>query len=68
VASVVAAGAATTWDVTRSIGWHRPFETLEPRARRSALGETGSHLIRLAATGRIVEQEGDDPRRWMAPR
>lgn len=67
VASVVVAGAATTWDVARAISWHRPFATLEPRARRSALGETGSHLIRLAATGRIRERERGDSRRWAAP-
>jgi glyoxylase-like metal-dependent hydrolase (beta-lactamase superfamily II) len=53
VQSAVMAGASTTWDVARSIKWRRPFETLEPRARRSALGETGSHLIRLANAGRI---------------
>jgi glyoxylase-like metal-dependent hydrolase (beta-lactamase superfamily II) len=53
VQSVVDVGASTTWDVARSVKWGRPFEGLEPRARRSALGETGSHLIRLANTGRI---------------
>jgi len=59
VESAVAAGASTTWEVTRSIKWHRPFETLEPRARRSALGETGSHLIRLAKSGRVIDEGGD---------
>jgi glyoxylase-like metal-dependent hydrolase (beta-lactamase superfamily II) len=55
VEAVVAAGASTTWEVTLAMKWHRPFETLAPRARRSALGETGSHLIRLANSGRIID-------------
>ena len=68
VQSAVMAGASTTWDVARSIKWRRPFETLESRARRSALGETGSHLIRLANAGRIMCDEGAPtgwPAKWL---
>ena len=63
VAAVVAAGARSTWEVTSAVKWHRPFSSLEPRARRSALGETGSHLIRLAALGRLVT-DGGTPTTW----
>lgn len=66
VANVVADGARTTWEVTSTVKWHRPFTTLEPRARRSALGETNSHLIRLAALGRLVPG-GSTPATWSVP-
>jgi glyoxylase-like metal-dependent hydrolase (beta-lactamase superfamily II) len=65
--SVVRGGARTTWDVTCAVGWRRPFATLEPIARRSALGETSAHLIRLAALGRITRAGGPgagDPVSW----
>jgi glyoxylase-like metal-dependent hydrolase (beta-lactamase superfamily II) len=67
VESVVRGGARTTWEVTCAVGWRRPFATLEPRARRSALGETSAHLIRLAALGRIARAEDTadgDPESW----
>ncbi len=67
VEAVVAGGARTTWDVTSVVSWRRPFATLEPRARRSALGETSSHLIRLAALGRLVAN-GGTPVTWSSPR
>ena len=66
VEAAVHSGARTTWDVTRAVRWRRSFETLEPRARRSALGETGSHLIRLASLGRIRCRAGV-PQVWLPP-
>ncbi len=66
VAAVVEGGAHTTWEVTSRVRWRRPFATLEPRARRSALGETGSHLIRLTALGRLVAN-GGTPATWSVP-
>lgn len=67
VAAVVAGGARTTWEVTSTVSWRRPFSTLEPRARRSALGETGSHLIRLAAMGQLAAEVGT-PTIWSLSR
>lgn len=64
VEAAVRSGARTTWEVTVAVRWRRPFETLEPRARRSALGETGSHLIRLASLGRIGNRPGP-PQVWL---
>jgi glyoxylase-like metal-dependent hydrolase (beta-lactamase superfamily II) len=59
----VNSGAGTVWEVARSVRWRRPFESLQSRARRSALGESYSHLVRLAALGRIGRTEGV-PERW----
>ena len=56
-------GATTVWEVARAVGWSRPFETLEGRARRSALGETYSHLHRLSVLGRVSRVD-DRPVRW----
>ena len=67
VRTVVAAGARTTWDVTTAVSWRRPFSSLESRARRSALGETGSHLIRLAALGLLVA-DPNSPTTWSISR
>jgi glyoxylase-like metal-dependent hydrolase (beta-lactamase superfamily II) len=66
VESVVMRGARTTWEVTCAVSWRRPFAALEPRARRSALGETSSHLIRLAALDRVTRGDGE-PVTWRAP-
>jgi glyoxylase-like metal-dependent hydrolase (beta-lactamase superfamily II) len=66
VESVVRDGARTTWEVTCGVSWRRSFAALEPRARRSALGETSSHLIRLAALERVAGA-GDEPVTWRAP-
>jgi glyoxylase-like metal-dependent hydrolase (beta-lactamase superfamily II) len=63
VEAVVLAGAQTTWEVTNSVTWRRPFESLEPRARRSALGETSSHLLRLVSLGRLAVKE-DEVATW----
>jgi glyoxylase-like metal-dependent hydrolase (beta-lactamase superfamily II) len=71
VESVVRGGARTTWEVTCEVSWRRPFATLEPRARRSALGETSAHLIRLAALERIAGAGGTgagDPVPWQVLR
>jgi glyoxylase-like metal-dependent hydrolase (beta-lactamase superfamily II) len=59
----VLAGASTVWDVATAVHWARPFEGLAPRARRSAIGETYSHLRRLAVLGRLTETPGK-PSRW----
>jgi glyoxylase-like metal-dependent hydrolase (beta-lactamase superfamily II) len=58
--AAVRGGAATVWEVAQIVGWSRPFETLEGRARRSALGETSSHLYRLSQLGRLCRTD-DNP-------
>jgi glyoxylase-like metal-dependent hydrolase (beta-lactamase superfamily II) len=65
IEGVVAAGAGTVWEVAATVRWSRPFDSLMPRARRSAIGETYSHLRRLAVAGRLVELPGT-PTHWRA--
>jgi glyoxylase-like metal-dependent hydrolase (beta-lactamase superfamily II) len=64
IEAAVGAGAGTVWEVVRAVTWSRPFERLRGRARRSAIGETFSHLYRLAAAGRIRCVPGS-PDRWL---
>jgi glyoxylase-like metal-dependent hydrolase (beta-lactamase superfamily II) len=58
-------GCSTVWSVAQAVHWSRPFDTLAPRARRSALGETHSHLYRLAQSGELRLVPGF-PDRWTA--
>lgn len=58
-------GADTVWEVATSISWSRPWHTLRGLQRRSALGETHSHLERLTREGRVRHQPGR-PERWSA--
>ncbi|HEY0447675.1 MBL fold metallo-hydrolase [Actinophytocola sp.] len=64
IEAAVCAGAGTVWEVTRAVTWARPFDGLRGRARRSAIGETLSHLYRLAVAGRIRWVPGR-PDRWL---
>jgi glyoxylase-like metal-dependent hydrolase (beta-lactamase superfamily II) len=65
IEAAVRAGASTVWDVALAVGWARPFESLQPRARRSAMGETYSHLYWLFTAGRLALIPGT-PERWSA--
>jgi glyoxylase-like metal-dependent hydrolase (beta-lactamase superfamily II) len=56
-------GCRTAWEVAQAVRWSRPFASLEPRARRSAIGETYSHLYRLYRCGRLQLASGS-PERW----
>lgn len=56
--AAVERGRATVWEVAEAVEWARPFSSLSARARRSAIGETHSHLQRLYATGRIAWDDG----------
>ena len=53
VEAAVRQGCGTVWEVAQAVRWSRPFDTLQPRARRSAIGETYSHLYRLHACGKL---------------
>lgn len=64
IEAAVELGADTVWDVTQAVTWSRPFERFAGPARRSAIGETFSHLYRLAVLGRIRHTSGD-PDRWL---
>lgn len=66
IEAAVRDGARTVWDVATTVHWSRPFTGLDPRARRSAIGETYSHLRRLAECGRLVETPGL-PSTWCVP-
>jgi glyoxylase-like metal-dependent hydrolase (beta-lactamase superfamily II) len=61
--AAVRTGCSTVWEVAQVISWSRPFEDLTPRARRSAIGETYSHLYRLRETGALRLTDGV-PERW----
>jgi glyoxylase-like metal-dependent hydrolase (beta-lactamase superfamily II) len=63
VEEAVQRGARTVWEVASHINWSRPMADLGPRARRSAVGETHSHLYRLFTLGRLVLHEGE-PDQW----
>lgn len=60
--TAVREGAGTVWEAAQTVPWSRPFQTLQGSARRSALGETYSHLYRLAKMGRLTKQEGETER------
>jgi glyoxylase-like metal-dependent hydrolase (beta-lactamase superfamily II) len=61
--AAVRAGGSTVWEVALAVGWSRPFDHLSPRARRSAIGETYSHLFRLRESGALRMTDGV-PERW----
>jgi glyoxylase-like metal-dependent hydrolase (beta-lactamase superfamily II) len=63
IREAVQQGSSTVWGVAQVVHWSRPFGTLAPRARRSALGETHSHLYRLWQSGQLRLVEGT-PDRW----
>lgn len=59
-------GSSTAWEVAAATPWSRPWASLQPVQRRSALGETLSHLERLVREGRLEQRHGD-PVRWQLP-
>jgi glyoxylase-like metal-dependent hydrolase (beta-lactamase superfamily II) len=59
----VVRGCGTVWEVAAAVSWAREFAAFTPRSLRSALAETGAHLTRLAAQGRIRRVD-DRPERW----
>jgi glyoxylase-like metal-dependent hydrolase (beta-lactamase superfamily II) len=61
--AAVRQGCSTVWEVAQAVRWSRPFDSLAPRARRSAIGETYSHLYRLQTSGRLHLAPGS-PERW----
>jgi glyoxylase-like metal-dependent hydrolase (beta-lactamase superfamily II) len=63
ILAAVRAGARTTWEVAQTVTWSRPFETLNARGRRSALGETASHLVRLERMG-LLQTTSDSQPGW----
>jgi glyoxylase-like metal-dependent hydrolase (beta-lactamase superfamily II) len=63
VEAVLRTGASTVWEVATTISWSRPWAELRGLQRRSALGETHSHLERLVREGRAVVRAGR-PDRW----
>jgi glyoxylase-like metal-dependent hydrolase (beta-lactamase superfamily II) len=67
IEAAVRDGAETVWDVALTVAWSRPFTALQPRARRSAVGETYSHLFRLFRSGRVARTPGS-PERWSSIR
>lgn len=58
VEGAVRGGARTVWEVANVVSWSRPWESLNGLQRRSAIGETHSHLERLARQRRIDHGPG----------
>lgn len=50
----LAGGPRTLWRIAEHMEWNKGWERLDTFARHLALGEAGSHLRHLAATGRVV--------------
>jgi glyoxylase-like metal-dependent hydrolase (beta-lactamase superfamily II) len=65
--AAVRQGCSTVWEVATAVRWSRPFDDLSPRARRSAIGETYSHLYQLHLSGTLLLTHGV-PERWAAAR
>lgn len=66
VEAVLAANpGATCWEVALDLRWRVPLTEQPAFRRKSALGETLAHLVRLEAAGR-AHGEGRSPRRWKA--
>ncbi|RBY92985.1 MBL fold metallo-hydrolase [Blastococcus sp. TF02A-30] len=63
VEAVLRGGASTVWEVATTISWSRSWDELRGLQRRSALGETHSHLERLVREGRAQVRPGP-PDRW----
>jgi glyoxylase-like metal-dependent hydrolase (beta-lactamase superfamily II) len=61
--ALVAAGAATIWEVASRLPWSRPWAEVVGIMRRAALGETAAHLTHLERRGRLT-RTGADPLRW----
>jgi glyoxylase-like metal-dependent hydrolase (beta-lactamase superfamily II) len=56
LAAVAAAPGCTTVTVAAALHWSRPWEQMLGLPRRFAIGEAYSHLVHLAATGRVVNK------------
>jgi glyoxylase-like metal-dependent hydrolase (beta-lactamase superfamily II) len=59
--------ASTVWQVARAISWSRPFDSLDVRGKRQALGETHAHLYDLHERAE-VRVAGAAPLLWALPR
>lgn len=66
IGQAVDAGNETVWEVARSVSWARPFDSLNPRASRAALGETYAHLVRLERSSHIAQRDDGPVPRWCA--
>jgi glyoxylase-like metal-dependent hydrolase (beta-lactamase superfamily II) len=65
VAQALTQGATTAWEVSRTLSWSRPFETLNVRGQRQALGETHAYLHYLAQREDVTVTD-DRPQIWSA--
>lgn len=55
---------STTFDLAANLTWSRPWENIHNFQRRSAVGETLSHLIQLHTRGKVVNGGGDGTDAW----
>nr|WP_042185219.1 MBL fold metallo-hydrolase [Kibdelosporangium sp. MJ126-NF4]CEL16622.1 hypothetical protein [Kibdelosporangium sp. MJ126-NF4]CTQ89027.1 hypothetical protein [Kibdelosporangium sp. MJ126-NF4] len=58
-------GDSTTWEITEKLTWSRGWENVRGIMRRSAVAETGAHLLYMRKLG-SVELEDGEVRRWRA--
>jgi glyoxylase-like metal-dependent hydrolase (beta-lactamase superfamily II) len=57
-------GAATASDVSSRVTWNKPYSTFNVFKKRSALGETLSHLQLLEVHGRVRRVDDGEVVRW----
>lgn len=55
--------APTTWELTASLTWSRPWPEISGFMRRAAIAETLAHLVLLESRGRVARSR-ETPWRW----
>ena len=63
VAAMEATPNSTTYELAEALTWSRPWSELQTWARRSASGETASHIFMLLFQGKVLH-DGGVPQRW----
>ncbi|MFV0463505.1 MAG: MBL fold metallo-hydrolase [Nostocoides sp.] len=65
LAAIAVHPGASAWQIAQQLTWARPWETIPPFLRRSAVGETLAHLIVGQARGRVrVQGNAASVQRW----
>jgi len=62
IVGVLDEGPKNAWDIAVRLSWSRPFELLNIRGKRQALGETQAHLHDLATRNAISRVSNSDLR------
>jgi glyoxylase-like metal-dependent hydrolase (beta-lactamase superfamily II) len=63
VALMEAKPASTCYELAEGLTWSRSWDSIDSWARRSAAGETASHIFMLLFQGKVIH-DGGRPQRW----